>query len=81
MAGGMPVGAKVSFSNEQFPLALFSRDRCERNHRQTPERLAERGGLVWSEAAAIIENRKWQMMDPAEAEKIVRDAAALLDDG
>ncbi len=75
-AAGMPVGAKVSFHNERFPLALFDNDACERNHRQTRTRLAERGGLVWTEAAAIIEKRRYEMMDPAAAEKIVRDAAA-----
>jgi hypothetical protein len=33
-----------------------------RNHDQTLERLAERGGLSPGEAVAVLEDRKWQAM-------------------
>lgn len=39
-----------------------------RNHGQTLERLAERGGLAACEAVAIIEDRKWHRMDKQAAE-------------
>jgi hypothetical protein len=32
---------------------------AQRNHSQTLERLAERGGLSFDEAAAILEDRPW----------------------
>lgn len=42
----------------RLPFALFAtkqaRSRCNLNHGQTPERLAERGGLGPGEAAAIL---------------------------
>lgn len=31
-----------------------------RNHSQTLRRLHERGGLVWSEALAVLNDRDWQ---------------------
>lgn len=33
------------------------------NHGQTVERLKERGGLGWSELAAVVEGRDWRQMD------------------
>ncbi len=74
IAKGMPVGNRVAFNNERFPFALFSDEACRRNHSQSAQRLAERGGLSWCEAAAIIENRRYRQMDVAEAEAVVRAA-------
>ena len=37
------------------------------NHGQTVTRLAERGGLSWSELHAVLHNRRWQKMDETEA--------------
>ncbi|MGU9981533.1 hypothetical protein ACJ4V0_15970 [Phreatobacter sp. HK31-P] len=45
------------------------------NHGQSLARLAERGGLSACEALAIIEDRKWQRMTPAESHSAL---AALL---
>lgn len=75
---GMPVGAKISWHNERFPMSLFTPAACNSNHYQTPERLAERGGLSWCEAAAVIQRRPWSKMDDAEAEAVVREAARAL---
>lgn len=38
-----------------------------RNHSQTVERLAQRGGLSWCELHAVLHNRDWQKMDTNEA--------------
>lgn len=40
---------------------------AQRNHGQTLERLAERGGLGPDEAVAVLENRPWRRMPRAEA--------------
>jgi antitoxin (DNA-binding transcriptional repressor) of toxin-antitoxin stability system len=49
------------------------------NHSQTLERLAERGGLSAAEAVAVLDNRAFRKMEPAEAEarlaEIVREGA------
>lgn len=37
------------------------------NHRQTLERLAERGGLSPCEAVAVLEDRPWRAMAPGAA--------------
>lgn len=78
---GMPVGDNIRFGNERFPFALFSEEWCQNNHSQSARRLAERGGLGWCEAAAIIERRRWRKMERAEAEQIVRTALRALTQG
>jgi len=40
-------------------MNLLNEEWAERNHGQSLEKLADRGGLSLSEAAAIIEGRKW----------------------
>ncbi len=42
-------------------------EQAMRNHYQTLERLAERGGLSWSEMAAVLEDRPWSQMSASEA--------------
>ena len=37
------------------------------NHSQTVERLAELGGLSWSELHAVLHNREWQKIDTNDA--------------
>jgi hypothetical protein len=41
------------------------------NHGQTLKRLAERGGLDWVEALAVMEDRKWVRLDSEVARKKV----------
>jgi hypothetical protein len=52
-------------------------ERARRNHDQSLERLAERGGLDPSEIAAIVEDRKWMSLELPEAidrlKALVRD--------
>lgn len=40
-------------------MIVEKRDICIRNHSQTPERLAERGGLGVREMLAVLENKHW----------------------
>lgn len=49
-------------TGEDIPWAALEphREQAMRNHGQTLERLAERGGLGWSEALAVIEDRLWK---------------------
>ena len=50
-----------------IPWDLLNEEQAKKNHDQTLERLAERGGLAPSEALAIIERRTWKSMDYSEA--------------
>lgn len=43
-----------------------------RNHGQTLERLATRGGLGWSELLAVLKDREWARMGENVAEAEVR---------
>lgn len=63
-------------TRETVPWAVFEphRTQAEINHHQTLERLAERGGLCWVEALAVLEDRQWTRMDEKEA----RDKAVQL---
>jgi hypothetical protein len=45
-----------------WAVLLERRWRVGRNHGDTPERLAERGGLSWCELVAILEDRPWRPM-------------------
>ena len=40
---------------------------AQANHYQTVKRLAERGGLAWTELCAVLLNRPYQSMDENEA--------------
>jgi hypothetical protein len=44
---------------------------AQRNHSQSLQRLAERGGLGWCEALAVLENRRWSRDEAAQA-KVLR---------
>ena len=43
------------------------RTQAYKNHNQTIERLAERGGLSWGELLAVLEDRSWRPMTEAAA--------------
>ena len=62
-----------------FPIAiraaLLDRRQAEINHGQTLERLAERGGLSLSEAAAVALRRKWEPMSADAALAALKSAA------
>ena len=54
-------------SDVPWGLVETNAKQCERNHGQTPERLAERGGLHPVELVAVIEGRPWFTMSEREA--------------
>lgn len=49
------------------------------NHGQPLKRLAERGGLDWVEALAVIEDRKWIRLDSEVARKKVLSIVSKLE--
>jgi len=66
-----------------MPMSLFTteagRRRCQANHGQSPERLAERGGLSVREAACILLGRSWRevrTLPVADAIKHLRQVLA-----
>ena len=52
---------------ESFPMNLFTtptmRARCESNHGQSPETLADRGGLGITEMIAILKDEHWKFYE------------------
>jgi Lar family restriction alleviation protein len=82
-------GAKAMQARRKYPVLgtqgqakvdwQFVEDHAKQayeNHRQTVERLAERGGLSWSELCAVVQDRKWSKMETADAIEQVRAAEA-----
>lgn len=60
-------------SKESIPwevIAAHEKQAME-NHGQTIKRLAERGGLDWTEALAVLEDRRYTKMNVEEAKRIV----------
>lgn len=55
--------------------ALLSEAQAQANHGQTLTRLAERGGLSLSEAAALALRRKWAPMTADDAMAALKTAA------
>ena len=47
-----------------IPMNIMSERQAKRNHMQTLERLNERGGVTWVEAAYIIEEKRFDMCNP-----------------
>jgi hypothetical protein len=43
------------------------KNQCDRNHGQTVDRLAERGGLSWCELFAVLHDVRWRSMNEQEA--------------
>lgn len=62
-----------------IPWAMIAPHEAQalRNHDQTLERLAQRGGLSPEEAVAVLEDRKWRAMPHADGvlESLVNDWA------
>ncbi len=63
------LGRKLHPYPASVPWALVEphREQALRNHYQTLERLAERGGLSADELHAVVHDRAWRHMDSAEA--------------
>jgi len=59
-----------------MPMSLFTslqgKERCQRNHGQTPERLAERGGLGVREAACILLDKPYRELGTITPEEAIK---------
>lgn len=55
----MPIMGATLLSEIPFAMIAPHEEQAQRNHGQTLNRLAERGGLSTGEAIAILEGRKW----------------------
>lgn len=58
-----------------FVWAPTPEDRAQalKNHNQTLERLAQRGGMSWCEMAAIMLHKPWRKMGQEYAKAVCRD--------
>lgn len=52
-------------------MGLLNEEQAQRNHYQSLDRLAQRGGLSACEALAICERRKWAAVDVEKAVKLL----------
>lgn len=50
-----------------YQLVVDHGEQAKRNHYQTVERLAQRGGLGWSELYAVLHNKPFQKLDANDA--------------
>ncbi len=80
---GMPIMAKGALP---LPWSIIEPHEAQalKNHGQTLERLAERGGLSACEAVAILEDRSWHRMSEEDAfirlANIVKEATERIDE-
>ena len=66
-AKGMPILGRKDVAPFPWHLIEPHSKQAMKNHGQTLERLAERGGLSPSELLAVMEDREWHRMDQDEA--------------
>lgn len=73
-----PIMDIQSHSTEYIPWFYLSgcAERALKNHGQSLETLAQRGGLSWCEALALMEDRPWCRMDNDEAKRKVHQIIA-----
>ncbi len=67
--------ASIRVGDASFPISAFAphAQTALRNHGQTLERLAARGGICWLEARAILTDTYWaDVPNSPDNEKIVR---------
>lgn len=71
--------AGVMFAVIGVPFGMIEAHtkQCQKNHSQSPTRLAERGGLSVCEALAVIENREWRALPDGEAALLLIEYATL----
>lgn len=72
------VGYKPDYHDGGIPWSVIAPHELQarRNHGQSLERIHARGGLVWSEALAVLEDREWASMDREEARRQVEAIVA-----
>ena len=62
-----------------IPINVLNEEWAQKNHDQTLDRLAERGGIDVSEALAIIERRNWEKLITSERVAELRLMQAVVD--
>lgn len=74
------VGDEVGYHDGGIPWRVIEphAKQAIRNHSQSLERLHERGGLSWCEAAAVLEDRPWHKMDKDQARQRVLEIVAAM---
>lgn len=70
MSDLMPIHSTAS----RIPMRILNENQAQRNHAQSLKRLAERGGVCWSEALALVERRPWRKMDEIASRELVLEA-------
>ena len=65
----MPIMKGVFLKAVPWAIISAHEEQAQRNHSQTLNRLAERGGLIPSEAVAIIKNEPWTSKTSSQIEK------------
>lgn len=70
IASGMPQ------CSVPWAFVLPHEPQARANHYQSLGRLAERGGLAWSELAAVLQDRSWEKMQPGEDRLLVEELLA-----
>lgn len=73
-----PVLSKDKLVLSSVPWEILNDQWARNNHGQTLQRLADRGGLSFSEMAAIIEKREWCDMTQANALTVINNAIEAL---
>lgn len=70
------LGSKPRVSIPWGCIAPHARQ-ADLNHYQTLERLAERGGLSWHEALAVLTDRKWEAVKSVPQEEAQRQVVEI----
>ena len=82
LIGSMPILSAREYQKRfvwcplEIPMDFLNEEWAQKNHSQSLERLAERGGLDPTEVIANIEHRSWKKMDIAEALKQLQNFMA-----
>jgi len=61
----MPIMGGTLLSEIPFAMLVPHEAQAKRNHYQSLDRLAQRGGLSACEALAILEDRPWHAINPS----------------
>jgi hypothetical protein len=61
----------------EFEIVERHAAQCQKNHMQSPQLLAERGGLAVDELAAVLGDRAWRPMPIQEAVRAVLNREVL----
>lgn len=60
-----------------WEMILPHEKQSKKNHKQTLQRISERGGFSRCEAIAILEDREWTMIECEDADRKLREMVRL----